>query len=353
MTDNRPFFSVVLPIYNVERYLDRCINSILSQDFQDYEIILVDDGSKDRCPQMCDEWQGKDSRIKVIHKENAGLGMARNTGLEMAEGKYIYFIDSDDYILPGLFSDVYSRLMKKEHDVVFYGVRRVDFKGNELRLLVPDIEKVEYDSNDEIKNELFPEFITKNPHTGHITNLVISMWNSCWRVDFFKENGLKFVSEREYISEDIWFYVDAFRYLQSVEIISKLYYCYCQNEGSLTVSYKPERFSRIKKFYSEVIDFARQAGYSDEVILRLHSSFLGTTLGCLKTEASQFNKAGFFKAYKRCREICKDEMLRKAVRIYPKKHLNKHWKMFCFCVNHKLNFILYLKLILQYYVRGI
>ena len=88
--------TVVLPIYNVEKYLDRSVKSIVEQTYTNLEIILVDDGSPDMCPQMCDEWARKDKRIKVIHKKNAGLGMARNTGIDNASGDYICFFDSDD-----------------------------------------------------------------------------------------------------------------------------------------------------------------------------------------------------------------------------------------------------------------
>ena len=90
--------SVVVPVYNVEKYLDRCINSIINQTYHNLEIILVDDGSPDNCPQMCDEWAQKDERIRVVHKKNAGLGIARNTGIDHATGDYICFFDSDDYV---------------------------------------------------------------------------------------------------------------------------------------------------------------------------------------------------------------------------------------------------------------
>ena len=102
--------SIVIPVYDVESTLDRCLKSVVEQSFADYEVILVDDGSTDRSPQLCDEWAGKDPRIKVVHQQNGGLSAARNTGIELAQGDYITFIDSDDYIGEGTLEAVMSRL---------------------------------------------------------------------------------------------------------------------------------------------------------------------------------------------------------------------------------------------------
>ena len=93
-----PKLSIIVPVYKVERYIERCISSLRNQTLTDIEIILVDDGSPDLCPQLCDEYAQKDSRIKVIHKANAGLGYARNSGLEIATGEYVAFVDSDDWL---------------------------------------------------------------------------------------------------------------------------------------------------------------------------------------------------------------------------------------------------------------
>ena len=98
MTKNKALISIIIPVYKVEEYLDECVKSIINQTYKNLEIILVDDGSPDRCPQMCDEWAKKDSRIRVIHKQNGGLSSARNAGLDIATGEYIGFVDSDDYI---------------------------------------------------------------------------------------------------------------------------------------------------------------------------------------------------------------------------------------------------------------
>ena len=93
-----PKLSIIVPVYKVEAFLDKCIESILAQTYKEYELILVDDGSPDRCGDMCEEWAKKDKRIRVVHKENGGLSDARNAGIDVAQGDYIGFVDSDDYI---------------------------------------------------------------------------------------------------------------------------------------------------------------------------------------------------------------------------------------------------------------
>ena len=110
--------SIVVPVYDVEQYLPRCIDSILKQSFTDFELILVNDGSPDNCPIICDEYADKDDRIKVIHKENGGLSDARNTGINKARGKYISFIDSDDFIVENAYEVLISQAEKKSLDIV-------------------------------------------------------------------------------------------------------------------------------------------------------------------------------------------------------------------------------------------
>ena len=100
--------SVIVPVYKVEQYLDRCISSILQQTFEKFEVILVDDGSPDRCPLMCDEWAKRDERVKVIHKKNGGLSSARNAGIDIAKGRYINFVDSDDWMEKDALSYLYE-----------------------------------------------------------------------------------------------------------------------------------------------------------------------------------------------------------------------------------------------------
>ena len=114
----RPAISILIPVYKVEPFLQRCIDSVLSQDFQDWEMILVDDGSPDRCGEICDENAEKDSRIKVLHKKNEGLPAARKSGFELSKGAYIVHLDSDDYLLPGALSVLYNKAVSGNYDIV-------------------------------------------------------------------------------------------------------------------------------------------------------------------------------------------------------------------------------------------
>ena len=128
-----PFVSVIVPVYNVEPYLAQCINSILSQSFEDFEVLLVDDGSKDKSGEICDEYAARDSRIRVFHKENGGLSSARNFGLNRANGKYVMFIDSDDYFLE---NNAFSRLVRyadeRELDILRFDYTAVNDCGDIL-----------------------------------------------------------------------------------------------------------------------------------------------------------------------------------------------------------------------------
>lgn len=112
-----PLISVIVPVYKVERYLDRCVQSIVDQTYRNLEIILVDDGSPDSCPDMCDAWIAKDYRIRVIHQENQGLGAARNSGIESSTGELIGFVDSDDWLEPTMYEALFNSLKNNDADI--------------------------------------------------------------------------------------------------------------------------------------------------------------------------------------------------------------------------------------------
>ena len=129
--------SVIVPVYKVEKYLNKCVDSIINQTLEDIEIILVDDGSPDNCGKICDDYAQKDNRIVVIHKTNGGLSDARNAGLEVARGEYIGFVDSDDYIAPEMISLLYGVCKKNSTDIA----------GCDLAYVYETTDRVDYNSN--------------------------------------------------------------------------------------------------------------------------------------------------------------------------------------------------------------
>lgn len=132
---NNPLISVIVPVYNVEPYLDRCVQSIVDQTYTNLEIILVDDGSPDNCPVLCDAWAAKDSRIKVIHKANGGLSDARNAGMAIAAGEYVAFVDSDDWVAPDMYRHLLDRMTADDCDIAACGVEMVWEDGTPSRPL--------------------------------------------------------------------------------------------------------------------------------------------------------------------------------------------------------------------------
>ena len=124
-----PLVSIIVPVYNVERYLNRCVNSIITQEYKELEIILVDDGSRDGCPLMCDKWAEQDKRIKVIHQNNGGLSVARNAGLDIVSGEYIAFVDSDDYLDPRYIDSMLAAIISGEADMAICSICIEDNKS--------------------------------------------------------------------------------------------------------------------------------------------------------------------------------------------------------------------------------
>lgn len=241
-----PKVSIIVPIYNVEKYLDRCMQSLLEQTLRDIEIIMVDDGSPDNCPQMCDKYAKKDVRVKVIHKKNAGLGYARNSGLEIAEGKYVAFVDSDDYVDLNMYEKLYKVAEENNNEAVFCGFKK-EFSPNRFIECKECNSYTEYTS--EGMKQLVLDFIAAPPHCKSEYIHDMSVWHSIYKRSIIEENNIRFISERDYASEDIPFQIDFLKCCKKVGFIPDVFYVYCYNGGSLTKSFKPEKFKKMQALY--------------------------------------------------------------------------------------------------------
>ena len=262
-----PLVSVVIPIYNVEEYLDRCVTSVVNQTHRNLEIILVDDGSPDNCPAMCDAWAQKDSRVRVIHKKNAGLGMARNSGIEEANGKYICFFDSDDYVDSFIVEKCVANAEEHGSDAVVFGRWDVFEDGHTEKKFI-SAEKTLY-QGEEIQKELLPEMFTYDRGFG------VSVWGKFYKFEIFQKYGLRFRSEREVISEDAFFALEFYSKVSIVTIIPENLYFYYSRAVSLSRQYREDRQEKNDCFFVQSIDYIRLNNLptvvADHLTVRYHS----------------------------------------------------------------------------------
>lgn len=209
--------SVIVPIYNVEQYLDKCVDSILNQTYKNIEVILVDDGSPDNCGRMCDNYSKKDSRIKVIHKGNGGLSDARNVGIDNANGKYICFVDSDDYIENRYIELLYKSIKENNVDIAQCGIKKIS--DDEIL-----IENIGYKNSGVKKSKKMLEDL----YTTNWENIVV--WNKMYLRELF--NNVRFpkgkIHEDEYTTYKILYKTE------NVAILNEFLYNYRQNVYSIT-----------------------------------------------------------------------------------------------------------------------
>lgn len=243
--------TVIIPIYNVEKYLDRCVESVVNQTYKNLEIILVDDGSPDNCPKMCDEWAQRDGRIKVVHKQNAGLGMARNTGIENATGKYIFFFDSDDYVDVTIVEKCVLSAEKQGAEAVIYGRCEVYDDGRIIKKELRPTKEVF--TGQEVVDILLPSMFTYDMGFG------VSAWGKMFSLDTFRKFSLRFVSEREIISEDAYFALEFFSHISVATIVNESLYFYYKRDDSLSRVFRADRHSKNDIFYQKSIEYINVA----------------------------------------------------------------------------------------------
>lgn len=222
--------SVIVPIYNVEKYLARCVDSIVNQTYKNLEIILVDDGSPDLCPQMCDDYAEKESRIKVVHKKNGGLSDARNAGIAVATGEYISFIDSDDYVSDDFFECLLDVMNKENSDIAecsvvkFYEVNRFDEFSDDLSVKT-------YDTQDAMS-----ALIAENPFHQHV-------WNKLYKTELVKD--IPYAVDK--LNEDEFWTYQVFGRANKVSKLNKtMYYYFQRNSSIMGVGYNIRRLDALE-----------------------------------------------------------------------------------------------------------
>lgn len=238
--------SVIIPVYKVEKYLDKCIQSVVDQTYKNLEIILVDDGLPDRCGEICDAWAKKDGRIKVIHKANGGISDARNVGLDIATGEYIGFVDSDDYIHPEMYHKLYDKIRENDAELAMCGYYRISELDDKIIC-----------SDNSCGDGLLDKEQALKQLWQHGT--FMSIWNKLYKRDLFINQRFAYGK----ISEDIFILPYIYMNCTKIIAIAKEYYYYVQTINSICRSeVTVKKMDGVEAYYNMLI-FYRDHGFSE------------------------------------------------------------------------------------------
>lgn len=229
--------SVIIPVYNAEKYLNTCVESILAQDFSDYEIILVNDGSKDKSAEICDSLAINYSQISVYHKENGGVSSARNLGIDRAQGEYLMFVDSDDFIGEGMIADLMGEAESKNVDYVLCGIEDKCSDGNN-RVHIADLPARELFNRDYVVNRIIFDGCADYSYLRY--PYVNSACASIYKRKIIVSNNIRF--EKRPMGEDWLFNMHYLEYAESAVYIDVPYYKYLKNDASAMYRYQPLQF---------------------------------------------------------------------------------------------------------------
>ncbi len=330
-----PAVSVVVPVYRVEKYLRRAVDSIRAQTLAEIEIILVDDGSPDDCGKICDAYQAQDVRIKVIHKQNEGLGFSRNRGVDAATGDYIAFIDSDDFIERDMLRTMYAAACESNADVVLSGMNIVYSNGaNDPRSIIG--KQTVFQGKKEMVQVLL-NIVGSLPHEKEDSLYSMSVCTCLFKRETIVNHQIRFCSERKLVSEDLMFHIDFFSHAQTAVISDGIFYNYCVHPSSLSKRYWADRFQADITLYKEVckrldalcpkeqshlyVDRMLQAYARFDSVREINHSYLLNDRKGLRA---------------RLLKISGDQTLQAALKSFPWYQLPRLQAVYAFCMKHKL-----------------
>lgn len=328
--DKKPLVSIIVPVYNCEPYIDKCLETVLAQTYENIEVICIDDESPDKCPEILDSYAAKDPRVKVLHKKNGGVSNARNDGIKAATGKYIMFVDGDDWIDLHTVADMLDTAQEKNADAVMccyvkefcdHSVESHIFRAN-----------VFYEGND-VKKKIHRRLIgplLEELASPQNCDILVTPCMQLLKADICKK--YEFYDIRKLGTfEDGLYQIDIYRDFESFAYIDRPFYHYRKdNKVSITTRYKADLFEKWQNLYDIIEDkiskWQLSEEYTDAFGNRIALSMIGIGLNEIKADKSVFDKARFLKA------VLKTPRYKAALKKLPMKYFPLHWWVFfAFC----------------------
>ena len=331
--NNNYIVSVIIPVYNVEKFLNRCVDSILSQTYKNIEIILVDDGAQDSSPQICDEYAHKDIRVKVIHKNNGGLASARNAGLKVAKGDYILFVDSDDWIKDITVEELLNIAVKNQVDFVRFIPVSAGYPdrpdGTPINFGTEDFMEDGVYNKEKMIRDIYPRlFVTPQLTMGPI----VAAWRSLYNRKFLVDNNLYFDEEVKYSEDAIFSAKVVYNSNKFYYIKGGYYYNYFYNTSSITKSFKKDRWNVCKILSSTFKkEFGNKSDY--DFSKQLHLEDIYNVLNAL---GQNTYIESFKNRYKYVKDIFNDNFTKQSMKYINLTDVNIKLKIILYLIKYKL-----------------
>lgn len=343
--------SIIVPVYNVEKYLGKCLDSIVNQTYSNLEIICVNDGATDSSRSILEKYAAKDQRIKIIDKENGGLSDARNAGLGCASGEYIMFVDSDDWLDITACEKSIRIAEKQQVDVVMWSYIR---EYGQVSLAKNIFEKDMYFDKKNTYEKIYRRFFgLYGEELAHPDNAdaLVTVWGKLYKSELILKNHIQFVDTKMIGTEDALFNIYVFKYVQTAYFLNEYLSHYRKdNEGSLTANYKLDLKNQWFCLYNRMKDVIKQNDlenfFSEALYNRIALNVIGlgfNALGC---------QEGFGKRYKIIQEFLSDTLIHKAVKQLDVRYLPVHWKVFFVCVKMRASLAVYFMLFVMNKLRS-
>jgi len=338
--------SIIIPLYNAEKYLRKCLDSIISQNFTDIEIIIVDDGSTDNSFRIYLEYEQKDTRIKHIKTENLGSGNARNVGLEHAQGKYIFFCDPDDWVEQGIFADNYAIAENTNADAVFFGVNNYFYNQKNNSYVLSGKRIVKIDTQD-----------FRNKYTQlYFNGLTNSVWNKLYKKEFLTKHNFTFPTYAQ--GQDLSFNLKVYQKLQNIAYNSTCYYNYVKysNHTAITryIAEKTNIYNNLIKEYTalfaswNITPNTPLAKNTQKVLFDFWFNAVCSQLRNIYHFDSPDTKK---QKTKKCKEILHDTTVQQTLHNRPYKKVSKKDAYFMFCIQHKWTFGIKVEITLRQFAK--
>ncbi len=330
---NKTLISCIVAIYNVEKYLDECIRSLVDQDYSNVEIILIDDGSTDGSSDICRKYAEKDERIKYIRQDNGGANAARNRGLEVSSGDWIFWCDGDDYVRNDIFTGIEDHLTEDNDLVIFSSVHVKDGKESVVAGCCDKV-VIERDDFSLLRLVTLDRFLPVKYNYKYFD--AVSIWNKCYRKSFLKENELRFIPGMPKL-QDLTFNLCVYEVADRAVYINHPGYCYRYNSESVTNKYQ----SGFSKKADIIIEWIYNYSKKYLADAEYYKAYCGRVLSLIRTAAAidYFNKNNNA-SYKSRKKDFIEFISRNEYAVYLKDadigYLPRNQKLHSFCIKHRL-----------------